>query len=115
MLKTFIKQFKEKFKFNQMEKVKQQGLGIIPEEILCHIASFLPFQDVIRLSNTCQQMKRILPCFKECKGPNVDERGPNDGDWTPEWYFDMPRLTSSVQKLIISMTWKDQVYQCVFM
>ena len=94
---------------------EQPCLDIIPEEILLYIASFLPFRDIIHLSMTCQRIKRILPTFKEIRGPDIEEHGPSPAldcpgsDWDPKCYFDTPRLISPVQKLIISMNWKDQV------
>ena len=87
----------------------KQSLNLMPEEILRHIANFLHYQDVIHLSMTCQHMNRILPSFRQVKGPNLDISGPRDGHWTPEWYFDTPRLTTPLQKITISMKWKDQV------
>ena len=88
---------------------EKEGLNHLPEEILRHIASFLPYQDVVRLSMTCHRMKLILPTFLLGKGPLVNQLGPNDGHWTPEHYFDTPILTSRPQKVTISMKWRDQV------
>lgn len=87
----------------------RHSLNVMPEEILRYIAKFLHYQDVIHLSMTCHHMNRILPSFTQVKGPNLDISGPSDGNWTPEWYFDTPRLASPVHKITISMIWKDQV------
>ena len=97
---------------------------LMPEEVLLHVARFLPFRDVVNLSVTCHRMKYVmkyvLPKFRldvqEIKGPDLIEEGAYTGDWDPLHYFDTPRLTSfehwkfdSVWKLTISMKWKDQV------
>ena len=86
-----------------------EALEFMPEEILRHVSRFLHYRDIRRLAMTCIRMKKILPEFKEVKGPDINEKGPSDGDWCPTWYFDTPRLTSSVHRLKISMSWKDQV------
>ena len=88
---------------------EKQSLSNMPEVILHHIAKFLHYQDVNHLSMTCHHMKSILPSFMQIKGHNLDMTGPSVGDWIPECYFDTPRLTSTVQKITISMNWKDQV------
>ena len=94
---------------------EKQSLWGMPEVILRHIARFLHYQDVIHLSMTCHHMKSILPSFMQIKGHNLDLTGPEVGHWIPECYFDTPRLTSSVEKITISMNWKDQVksFKCL--
>ena len=91
----------------------QQCLDSMPEEILRHIASFLSIRDVKNLSFTCVRLKRVLPSYKEIRGPDLRDSGPSEGHWTPECYFGSPRLTSPIQKLIMSMKWKDQVREIV--
>ena len=88
---------------------QQTYLHDLPELVLLHIASFLPYEDTIHLSMTCQRLKNELPSFSLIRGSDLHEYGPSYGDWLPSTYFDGPRLTSSVQKLIMSMTWQDQV------
>ena len=91
----------------------EQCLDCIPEEILRHIASFLSIRDVKNLSFTCVRLKRVLPSYKEIRGPDLRDSGPSEGHWTPELYFGSPRLTSPIQRLIMSMKWKDQVREFV--
>ena len=81
----------------------------LPELVLLHVGSFLPYVDIIHLSMTCQRLKSVLPSFSLIKGSDLHEPGPSSGHWVPSTYFDGPRLKASVQKLIMSMTWKDQV------
>ena len=102
---------------------REKYLTRLPEEILRHIATFLSYQDVTRLSMTCHLMKRILPIFKLIDGPVIKERDPLDGRGYPaittegHWlygsgpfhYFDTPKFASKVKELTISMKWKDQV------
>ena len=102
---------------------REKYLTRLPEEILRHIATFLSYQDVTRLSMTCHLMKEILPIFKLINGPVIHERDPLDsrgypaitteGHWLygsgPFHYFDTPTFTSKVKELTISMKWKDQV------
>ena len=82
----------------------------LPEEILRYIASFLSSHDVTRLSMTCHQMKKIMPVFLLKLGPDINQLGPKDGHWTPEFYFNSPKFTSRLRKVTISMRWNDQVY-----
>ena len=83
----------------------------LPEEILLHIASFLTPYDITRLSMTCHQMKRILPVFlfQIEHGPDINQLGPPDGHWTPEFYFNTSKFKSRVKKVTMSMRWNDQV------
>ena len=81
----------------------------LPEEILQYIASFLSPHDVTRLSMTCHQIKKILPVFLHKNGPDINQLGPRDGHWTPEFYFNSPKFTSRPKKVTISMRWNDQV------
>ena len=93
--------------FRSMEV--QSYICQLPEEILCYIASFLSPKDVTRLSMTCCQMRRILPTFIVIHGPGINQIGPSDGHWTPEFYFNAPKLTSRLKTVTISMSWHDQV------
>ena len=81
----------------------------LPEEILRYIASFLSPNDVTRLSMTCHQMKKIMPVFLLKHGPDINQLGPKDGHWTPEFYCNSPKFTSRLRKVTISMRWNDQV------
>ena len=81
----------------------------LPEEILQYIASFLSPHDVTRLSMTCHQIKKILPVFLHKNGPDINQLGPRDGHWTPEFYFNSPKFTARPKKVTISMRWNDQV------
>ena len=88
---------------------EEKFLTQLPEEIIRHIGSFLSYQDVTRLSITCHRMKAIFPRFIALKGSTIDQKGPSDGNWIPEKYFDTPKFASKVKKLSISMKWRDQV------
>ena len=76
----------------------------LPEEILQYIASFLSPHDVTRLSMTCHQIKKILPVFLRKNGPDINQLGPRDGHWTPEFYFNSPKFTSRPKKVTISIS-----------
>ena len=43
------------------------------------------------------------------EGPDIHERGPHDGNFEPTKYFKCPILDSKVEKIEMSMKWKDQV------
>ena len=54
----------------------------------------------------------VLPIYKYPKviqGPNINERGPNDGNFIPEKYFKCPVLDHKVEKIDVSFKWRDQV------
>ena len=54
----------------------------------------------------------VLPIYKYPKviqGPNINERGPNDGNFKPEKYFKCPVLDHKVEKIDVSFKWRDQV------
>ena len=54
----------------------------------------------------------ILPIYKFPKvirGPDIDERGPRDGHFLPSEYLRCQDLITRVEKIEMSMTWKDQV------
>ena len=101
---------------------KTSNLTLLPEEILLHIANFLPLRDVINLSVTCKWIKCVLPRFKldvqYMKGPDTseDDTRYDAYEFNPLHYFDTPPLKSSehwkfkcVQRVVISMKWNDQV------
>ena len=81
----------------------------LPEEILRYITSFLSPHDVTRLSMTCHQMKKILPVFVLKHGPDINQLGPSEGHWTPEFYFNSPKFALPPKQVTISMRWNDQV------
>ena len=82
----------------------------LPELVLLHIATHLPTNDACILSLTCNRMKNLLPNHSyTIYGPDVKEDGPSDGHWCPSRYFDSPKLQSTVEKIVMGMTWRDQV------
>ena len=82
----------------------------LSEPVLLHIANFISREDIVHLSMTCQRLKNVLPTFSLIRGPDLNERGPpSGGSFIPSIYFDGPGLNSPVEKLIVSMSWSDQV------
>merc|ERR1719228_49238 len=80
----------------------------LPELVLLHIARYLSVEQKIVLSQTCKSLYLILPKFLRIKGKDFDKRGPYDGHWCPERYFDGPRLRRRVKTLKMWVSWKDQ-------
>jgi len=86
-------------------------LSDLPDLVLLNVANHLSNDDARNLSLTCKQFQNILPIYKYprvVKGPNVDERGPHDGNFVPTEYFRCPNLDSKVERIDMSMRWKDQ-------
>ena len=84
-------------------------LDDLPELVLRRIANFLPCEDIIHLSMTCQHLKNVLPTFSLLRGPDLHEHGWYSPHWNPLVYFDTPPLKGPVQRLVMSTTWNDQV------
>lgn len=87
-------------------------MEVLPDLALRHIARFLYPEDIVRLSRTSKRMYSIMPRVELAKGEWTGEDfemdGPEDGHWWPELYFDTPELSSTVNKLSLSVTWQDQ-------
>ena len=84
------------------------NLNEAPDLVLERIAEYLSPEDTTRLAQTCRHLHSTLPRYLVMRGENFLIRGPSGGHWAPEPYFDGPRLTSTVKKLTMSLTWKDQ-------
>ena len=84
------------------------NLEKMPDLMLSHLAEFLSPEDTTRLAQTCSRLHSVLPRYMVMRGKDFNIRGPSGGHWAPEPYFDGPPLTSTVKKLTMSLTWKDQ-------
>lgn len=85
----------------------------LPDLVLVNVANQLSNDDARNLSLTCMRFQGVLPIYKFPKiiqGPNINERGPNDGNFEPEKYFECPVLDHNVEKIDVSFKWKDQGY-----
>ena len=80
----------------------------LPGLVLSHLADYLSPEETARLSMTCRRLHDVLPRFMVIRGDNFKIYGPSGGHWAPELYFDGPPLPSTVQKLTLSLKWKDQ-------
>ena len=100
---------------------KSSYLTLIPEQVLLHIAYFLPFRDVINLSMTCKPIKRVLPRFQldvqkrfQLDVQKINGVGMNEKN-LKVFGFDLIPLNSSknwkficVQKLILYVKYNEQ-------
>lgn len=79
---------------------------------LRHIARFLSAEDIVRLGRTSKRMHSIMPrvvlATEEWLGEDFHIYGFGVGLGYPELYFETPKLPSTVKKLSLSVTWKDQ-------
>ena len=83
-------------------------LTSLPELVLLKIESFLKEEDSQSLGLACKRLQSVCPRYLVMRGKDFKIKGPAWGHFTPEHYFDGPRLTGSVKKLSISLKWKDQ-------
>ena len=89
-------------------KTAMAKLDGMPDLMLSRLADFLGPEDTTRLAQTCRRFHSVLPRYLVMRGNDFNIDGPRGGHWAPEPYFDGPPLTSTVKKLTMSLTWKDQ-------
>lgn len=79
---------------------------------LRHIARFLSPKDIVRFGRTCKHVYSAMPqvvlANEEWLGEAFHISGPSGGHWSPELYFDAPELPSTVKRLSLTVTWRDQ-------
>jgi len=83
-------------------------LGALPDVPLRKIASFLPFEDAVQLSNMNPAWAHLQPTWQDIKGEDFKISGPRDGHFAPEIYFDIPIETAGLSTVIMSWEWQDQ-------
>jgi hypothetical protein len=84
------------------------GLLDLPGELLEELSRFLSVEDCSRLSRTCRHLYEVLPRFVLIRGKDFRKRGPHDGHFWPERYFQGPVFTAKIKKVSLSIKWKDQ-------
>jgi len=86
-------------------------LADLPDLVLLNVAKQLPNDDARNLSLTCRRFQAILPIYKyprTVEGPNIDKRGAYAPHFLPIEYLKCPILETKVEKIDMSMNWKDQ-------
>ena len=81
------------------------SLELLPVELLRIIANYLTAEDIARLSQTCRRLNAAMPKFQVFRGVKCLLIGDEDPGYRTS--CDGPPLTSSVQRMKISITWKD--------
>lgn len=92
------------------KKTMPYSLEGLDDLALMHITRFLDPEDIVRLGRTSRRMyslmPRVIPTTEEWKGKNFHVSGPYV--CPEELYFDGPVLSSSINKLAMSVEWRDQ-------
>ena len=86
----------------------------IPEEILLYLSTFLPNEDGIYFSSTCQRLRKIFLNLRleehsqHIHLPDLKAQCPYGRSWQPEQYTETPPFTSYIHNAAISCIWKEQ-------
>ena len=83
----------------------------LPDLALDLIAQYLTREDLVSLSETCTRfayLRKFLPEFQDITGHNLNKRGPEDGHFCPETYFDGPVMAQRMKSLNMEWEWRDQ-------
>ena len=86
-------------------------LKLLPDLALDIIAQFLIPSDLVSLSQSCTRfvyLRKYLPEFQDISGDNFNKRGPQDGCFCPEIYFDGPVMAQKMKSLNMEWEWRDQ-------
>ena len=90
--------------------MKDINLVNLPDLALNGIAEYLEPKDIIHLcdSSPCfADLRRFLPKYLDIKGEDFHKRGPDDGDFEPETYFDGPEMNQGAYSIKMNFQWKD--------
>jgi len=85
----------------------------LPDTALIIIAKNLPPGDLINLCTTNNRfnfLRFYLPDSIDIPGENLERRGPRDGHFEPEHYFDSPVMNQKVRSITMTFEWVDQGY-----
>ena len=83
----------------------------LPDLALDLIAQYLTPEDLVSLSETCTRfayLRKFLPEFQDITGHNLNKRGPEDGHFCPETYFDGPVMAQRMKSINMEWEWRDQ-------
>ena len=92
--------------------MKDINLVNLPDLALNGIAEYLEPKDIIHLcdSSPCfEDLRRFLPKYQDITGEDFHKRGPNEGDFEPETYFEGPEMNQGAKSIKMNFKWKDQV------
>ena len=95
----------------------EKNICDLPDLALNGIAEYLEPKDIIHLSESTpyfEDLRRFLPKYQDISGQDFHKRGPYDGDFVPETYFDGPEMNQGAKSLKMNLQWKDQVIQMSF-
>ena len=82
----------------------------LPDLTLELIAQFLIPEDLVSLSETCTRFVYLRKYLPEFHGKNLNKRGPQDGHFCPEIYFEGPVMAQKMKSLSLEWEWRDQGY-----
>ena len=102
---------------NRRNRKMMKGINIVnlPDLALQVIAKYLEPKDIIHMAEASpcfEDMRRFLPKYQEIIGQEFEKRGPHDGDFVPELYFDGPKMNQGAKSIKMSFQWRDQVRKC---
>ena len=114
-------QFSHRGKNSSSEVEMETGAGAedifplrqLPDLALDLIAQFLIPADLVSLSDSCTRfgyLRKYLPEFQDITGSNFNKRGPQDGHFYPETYFDGPVMAQKMKSVRMEWEWRDQGY-----
>ena len=84
----------------------------LPSLVLELIAArYLSAKDLVSLSNSCTNfhyLRKYLPEYLYLTGENFNLRGPDDGHFCPELYFEGPVMDQRMRSVSLEWAWRDQ-------
>eukprot|EP00092_Neocalanus_flemingeri_P030032 GFUD01032606.1.p1 GENE.GFUD01032606.1~~GFUD01032606.1.p1 ORF type:complete len:182 (+),score=32.11 GFUD01032606.1:136-681(+) len=91
--------------------MKDINLCNLPDLALNGIAEYLEPKDIINLSDSSpsfEDLRRFLPKYQDINGDKFHKKGPRDGDFEPETYFDGPEMNQGAKSIKMNFKWRDQ-------
>ena len=83
----------------------------LPSLALDIVAQSLSARDLVSLTESCTSLRYLRKYLPEClhiTGQNFKKRGPDDGHFCPEIYFEGPVMVQRMRSVSMEWDWKDQ-------